>query len=154
MRIRLYLALVISLCFLDCHAQEVNENDAYAYEQYLSKSFARFYPLSKLQRVYRYLYDYQKDGCSGKDRYILVDKSNGGGDIVLWEPADKEVELPIATYLVGKDQGFSTSRRHYGDRAFPDTIRLILKSRFTRCRRHYHRKKRSSKGINRGAEGF
>lgn len=148
MRTRLYLTLfVISLFSHFCSAQKVNDNDTQAYEQYLSNTFAQYYPLSALQRIYKYLYAYQEEGPRGKDRYILVDKSNGGGDIVLWEPADKEVELPIATYLVGKDQGFSTSRRHYDDRAFPDSIRLILKSRFARFRRHYHKKSVAQKEL-------
>ncbi len=139
--------LFLSLFFPYCSAQEVNVNDSQAYEQYLSNTFAQYYPLSALQRIYKYLHAYQEESSKGKDRYILVDKSNGGGDIVLWEPADKEIELPIATYLVGKDQGYSTSRRHYDDRAFPDSIRLILKSRFARFRRHYHRKNVAQKEL-------
>ena len=155
MSTKLYLTLlVLSLFFPFCSAQKVNDNDTQAYEQYLSNTFAQYYSLSALQRVYKYLYTYQKEDPKGKDRYFLVDKSNGGGDIVLWEPADKEVELPIATYLIGKDQGYSTSRRHYDDRAFPDSIRLILKSRYARFRRHYHRKSVAQKELIEALKAF
>ncbi len=147
MRTKLYLTLlVLSLFFPFCSAQKVNDNDTQAYEQYLSKTFAQYYPFSVLQRVYKYLYSYQKDGCTD-DRYVFTDDSKGRGDTGNWEPADKGVSVPIATYQVGKERGFVTSQRHYDDRAFPDSLRFIFKQGYADFRYKYPRKSVAQKEL-------
>ncbi len=145
MRTKLYLTLlVLSLFFPFCSAQKVNDNDTQAYEQYLSNTFAQYYPFSVLQRVYKYLYSYQKDGCTD-DRYVFTDDSKGRGEMGNWVPAGEG--FPPATYLVGKEQGFATSNRHYDDRAFPDSIRFIFKQGYADFRYKYPRKSVAQKEL-------
>ena len=136
----------LSLCILHCYGQNASENDTRAYEQYLSKTFAQYYPFSMLQRVYKYLYAYHNEGGT-EDRYVFTDDSKGRGDTGNWEPADKGVSVPIATYQVGKERGFVTSQRHYDDRAFPDSLRFIFKQGYADFRYKYPRKSVAQKEL-------
>lgn len=143
---RFLILTLLSLSFIYCCAQEASENDTQAYELYLSKTFAQYYPFSALQRVYKYLYAYKKKG-SLEDRYVFTDDSQGSGEMGNWEPADKGYGLPIATFMVGKEQGFASSRRHYDDRAFPDSLRFIFKQGYKDFRCKYPRKSVAQKEL-------
>lgn len=140
------LFIVTSMCIFHCNGQGVNIDDTKAYNQYLTKTFAQYYPFSMLQRVYKYLYAYQEKG-NIDDRYVFTDDSKGRGDTGNWEPADKGEGLPIATYMVGKEQGFSTSIRHYDDRAFPDSLRFVFKQGYAEFRTKYPKKSVAQKEL-------
>ena len=90
---RVLLIISISFYIFHCYGQGVSKADTQAYEQYLTKTFAQYYPFSMLQRVYKYLYAYQEKG-SIDDRYVFTDDSKGRGDTGNWEPADKGEGLP------------------------------------------------------------
>ncbi len=150
---RVLLIISISFYIFHCYGQGVSKADTQAYEQYLTKTFAQYYPFSMLQRVYKYLYAYQEKG-SIDDRYVFTDDSKGRGDTGNWEPADKGEGLPIATYMVGKEQGFSTSIRHYDDRAFPDSLRFIFKQGYAEFRSKYPKKSIAQKELIEALKGF
>lgn len=69
---RFLILTLLSLSFIYCCAQEASENDTQAYELYLSKTFAQYYPFSALQRVYKYLYAYKKKVALKTDMYLLT----------------------------------------------------------------------------------
>lgn len=143
---RFLFLIFLSFSIIHCYAQEASRNDMQAYEQYLSKTFAQYYPFSVLQRVYKYLDTYQRGGCT-EDRYVFTDDSKGSGEMGNWEPADKGYGLPIATYMVGKEQGFSSSNRHYDDRAFPDSLRFVFKQAYAEFRSKYPKKSVAQKEL-------
>ena len=140
----------ISLCLflmafftISVMGQPSSKDDAQAYEMYLSKTFAKYYPISVLQRIYKYMDVYSKDSALLKDRYVLTDEKRlFDGNAV---SADHAAEGPILCYtptiMVGKGQNHVRSDRHYDDRAFPDTLRYVFKMAYNDYRSKYPKKR-------------
>ncbi len=128
----------------------ITKNNSIAFEQYLSKTFAQYYPFPMLQRIYKYLSTYPQNSNT-KDRYIFNNDSMGRDYLGGWVSADCSSEGPIMcytdTYQIGKEQGFHTSHRHYDDRVFPDSLRFIFKQGYAEFRTNYPKKSVAQKEL-------
>lgn len=125
-----------------CWGQGTYENDSIEFERHLSNTFAAYYPIFLLQSIYLYMTKYEAD--KPKERYVrsVVGEYNEGN----CKPADSAQDgLAFMnftpTVMVGKEQGFAQSHRHYDDRAFPDTLRLVFKQCFKNFRHEYPKKR-------------
>lgn len=122
-------------------------DDASAFKQYLSHTFAQYYPMSVLQRMYRYMDAYSKDTIS--NRYVVTESVENFG----WAVADMPEKGPIyfvsppATFMVGKEQGFRSGYRHYDDKAFPDTLHYVFKLAHSDFQNKFPKKKVAQKEL-------
>ena len=147
---RLVVYLVLSLCLFRCYGQIADKSDTQAYEMYLTKTFAQYYPLPLLQRIYNYLSTYSQNSNT-KNRYVFNNDSMGRDYLGGWVSADCSSEGPIMcytdTYQIGKEQGFHTSHRHYDDRVFPDSLRFVFKQGYAEFRTNYPKKSIAQKNL-------
>ncbi len=135
------LILLLVCCTVSAFGQSTQTtDDTSAFKQYLSHTFAQYYPMSVLQRMYRYMNAYSKDTIS--NRYVVTESNENFG----WAVADMPAEGPIsfatpATYMVGKEQGFRSGYRHYDDKAFPDTLQYVFKLAHSDFRSQYPKRR-------------
>lgn len=145
---RFFAILVVSLVSSigACSQTVVTDSDRVAFERHLSETFAEYYPVQLLQRMYRQMDAYAHDSVKG--RYVLSDFGNSEGNCVA---ADHSEDGPQMTYtptrMVGKVQGFAATDRHYDDRAFPDSLRQAFKSCFSQLRHDYPNKRKWQKSM-------
>lgn len=155
----LYLLTLVFASITCASAQQLRTNDAAAFERYLSNTFAEYYPLSLLQRVYKYMDSYAN--CSvGNIRYVRsLYRESSGGNFQSADHAENTLGIFLPgdytpTVMVGKEQGFSQSHRHYDDRAFPDTLRIVFKQCFKDFRHEFPKKRNAMRRTIEQLEAF
>lgn len=144
----LYLLLFTFASITCANGQQQCTNDTAAFERYLSYTFAEYYPLPFLQRLYKYMDTYANSSAS--NRYVRSPYRESSGES--FRAADHSestlgIFLPgdyTPTVMVGKDQG-GEAHRHYDDRAFPDTLRIVFKQCFKDFRHEYPKKRNAMK---------
>ena len=153
---KFFLAIITTAASIACcYGQGTYKNDSIEFERNLSNSFAAYYPISLLQRIYTYMAKYEAD--KPEDRYVrsVVGEYNGGN----CKPADSAQDgLAFMnftpTVMIGKEQGFAQSHRHYDDRAFPDTLRRVFKQCFKNFRYEYPKKRNAMRRTIEQLEAF
>ncbi len=152
---QIYILLLFLLSLGCCQAQTTkSEEDAQAYDLYLSQTFAENYSLQLLQSVYCYLNTF--DGDSVKDKRYSFVREEG----IVWKDlaADITKEGPIViatpTRLVGTQNGFSEAFRHYEDKAFPDSLKNIIKLCHQTFREEYPQIKHFKKQLTSQIKSF
>ena len=146
---RLFIFFATILCSINAVGQNVpiTKSDSIVYEQYLSKTFAQYYSLPLLQKIYKYMDAYSKNNAD--DRYVLKESHDNPG----WALANKApfgaLSGSESTVMVGTDGGGGSFRsyRFYDDRAFPDSLRTAFKFAYSDFRSKYPKKSVAQKDL-------
>lgn len=153
---KILISLILVCVTINAAGQNssIAKNDSIAYERYLSKTFAQYYPFPLLQKIYKYMDEYSKNNA--EDRFVLKESHDNPG----WALANT---APIgassgssSTVMVGTDGGGGSFRsyRFYDDRAFPDSLRTAFKLVYSDFRSKYPQKSVAQKELVEALKAF
>ena len=162
---RYILATLLLLLFHPIYGQESTSawkdsvtQDTMAFNKYLNDTFAEYFPLYMLQRVFAYRIKFEADTLDKGFKYLMEDY---GGELT-GNYADYAKDTPglfiynmhTDTRMVGTDEGIGCGGRKFDDVEFPDTIRRWFMGCFNMYKHFNRRKKVEIQKLVQKLQGF
>lgn len=135
--------------------QDTISQDTLAFNKYLNETFAEYFPLLMLQRVYSYRIKFEADTTARGFKYLVEDYGGGlTGNYADYAGGPSSTFIHTDTRMVGTDEGFGIGPRKFDDVQFPDTIRRWFMGCFEMYKHFNRRKKAEIQKLAQNLQGF
>lgn len=146
------LALSVSASARTAERADSLGTDSAVFVDCLSNTFAKFYNLSLLQRIYEHLVWFEKDTLRS-DSYVFTGKESVYKMAVPVDRANDAWGTRNANELVGTEEYYHVNRTLENPK-FPDSLRTAFNECFHECRKGSPKQKIAIKELIAGIEAF
>ena len=135
--------------------QDSIAEDTVAFNKYLNDTFAEYFPIHMLQRVFAYRIKFEADTANSGLKYIAEDYGGSlTGQYADYSGNTNSTFVHTDTRMVGTEEGFGCGVRTFDNIEFPDTVRRWFTDCFHRYKHFNRRKKVAKDDLVQNLQGF